>query len=939
MESLLKLGFYFKLLILGMEIKQLIRYFRDCYKADQRETNIWNIFDKRIEHLLFFSGNEELLTANLPHLYIEKKHAETILSTLQLYKKEKELYYFSFFIAGKTGSESLGKQHICAPMLYYPAEIFQGDYEDYFFKVDLNRQQVNYPLISYLDNLDEKSYEEDLFDALPKREITFETSQQLIKALQPYLTEVNFEEAYRYPEDLESEKEVRSQSRKNHLKLLPAGALGVIMNSKTTRGVLTELEQMQSEADFSKPLHAVFNPENHQALHPKNHYFLTVPTVLSSAQKDVLISAKKNPLNLVIGPPGTGKSFTIAALAIDSMSAGQSVLIASKTDTAVDVIADKIEKQIGIKDTLVRGGRSQYMQGLKRYLENILKGIGIPDYATTQKNADKLPKIKAEIQAKDQIIQEIEKQFQERVEQELNWANYIVKQEGVRFFIRRWIFNYYKNKIQKKNQLSDRLWDLINQTEQELVAKNQLLKTYIQLHQQVKVRDSLYHNRQELKHFLKAIKARRDATQETLFKQIDFSVILKAFPIWLVNLSDIYHVLPLQKESFDLAIIDEASQCDIASSLPILQRAKRVVIVGDDQQLRHISFLSMARQKQLMHDHNLMAFDPEKLNYRDNSILDLVRDSIIHQEQIAFLNEHYRSYPEIIKFSNQHFYGNALHVMKQTPLNEEKDTVKLIQVNGKRQKQGYNIEEAEQILAKIRQIMNEDAYLEVEMSRSVGVLSPFRDQVDYISKKIPENFSLQEIQKHDLMIGTAHSFQGNERDVMLISLAIDGQAPAGSLIHMNKVDVFNVSITRACNLQYIFSSIDTTQLNQNTLLYQYLSFIQKDHKSLAHQLLSEKPEADDNFLEDLEKTLKQQYNYHCFRAYPLAGIHVDLVVQHQGKTIGIDLIGYPGAFEGAFTLERYKMLNRAGLRIIPIPYTYWKYESELCLEVVRTSLE
>ena len=48
---------------------------------------------------------------------------------------------------------------------------------------------------------------------------------------------------------------------------------------------------------------------------------------------------------------------------------------------------------------------------------------------------------------------------------------------------------------------------------------------------------------------------------------------------------------------FDVAIIDEASQCDIASCFPILFRAKRAVIVGDDKQLPHLSFLGGEKQK------------------------------------------------------------------------------------------------------------------------------------------------------------------------------------------------------------------------------------------------------------------------------------------------------------------------------------------------------
>ena len=75
---------------------------------------------------------------------------------------------------------------------------------------------------------------------------------------------------------------------------------------------------------------------------------------------------------------------------------------------------------------------------------------------------------------------------------------------------------------------------------------------------------------------------------------------------------------------FDLVIIDEATQCDIASSLPILQRGKAAVIVGDPKQLKHISFLSTKQQQYLIQENQLDKLPFQQLDYRNKSILDLV---------------------------------------------------------------------------------------------------------------------------------------------------------------------------------------------------------------------------------------------------------------------------------------------------------------------------
>ena len=74
-----------------------------------------------------------------------------------------------------------------------------------------------------------------------------------------------------------------------------------------------------------------------------------------------------------------------------------------------------------------------------------------------------------------------------------------------------------------------------------------------------------------------------------------------------MNLSDAASILPLQRDMFDLVIIDESTQCDIASSFPVLQRGKRAVVVGDPKQLRHLSFLPRERQEAIADRYSLSA--------------------------------------------------------------------------------------------------------------------------------------------------------------------------------------------------------------------------------------------------------------------------------------------------------------------------------------------
>ncbi len=118
---------------------------------------------------------------------------------------------------------------------------------------------------------------------------------------------------------------------------------------------------------------------------------------------------------------------------------------------------------------------------------------------------------------------------------------------------------------------------------------------------------------------------------------------------------------------FDLVIVDEASQCDVASALPLLYRARRAIVCGDPKQLRHLSWLREDRQAALASQHGLTASQRSQWNYRTHSLLDVVNGALPSQDDVVLLDEHYRSLPQIIEFSNRRFYGQALRIMTKRP--------------------------------------------------------------------------------------------------------------------------------------------------------------------------------------------------------------------------------------------------------------------------------
>jgi len=272
--------------------------------------------------------------------------------------------------------------------------------------------------------------------------------------------------------------------------------------------------------------------------------------------------------------------------------------------------------------------------------------------------------------------------------------------------------------------------------------------------------------------------------------------VLEYFPAWVVTNLSAKNSLPLVSNLFDLLVIDEASQCDIASVLPLLYRAKRVVIIGDPKQLRHISILKEQEDKKLAGKNKI-----EKLyvdySYSKNSLYDLGERIVKSNNQNPILlDEHYRSHEDIISFSNQYFYENNLKI-KTNPSNfiESEVTppgVLWIDVKGKVIYPGnscYNSEEIKEIAHVLKKLKDNNM-----KNCSFGVVTFFREQKERIFDKINSSKELKEI---NVSVGTAHTFQGDERDIMILSPVVSQGVSDRTLNWIKSTtQLLNVAVTR-----------------------------------------------------------------------------------------------------------------------------------------------
>jgi superfamily I DNA and/or RNA helicase len=242
------------------------------------------------------------------------------------------------------------------------------------------------------------------------------------------------------------------------------------------------------------------------------------------------------------------------------------------------------------------------------------------------------------------------------------------------------------------------------------------------------------------------------------------------------------------------------------------------LIVGDTKQLKHYSFLARSKQTQLLAKNNVPENSPGAISYRDNSILDLALKTLASGQELAFLDEHFRSKPELIHFSNQSFYQSKLKIMQHRPCTSA-GHLHLHRIAGTRDASGVNPQEAQSLLAEIQHQITQDA--QTGITHSIGVISPFSAQAEYIATLIEQKIPQTDVIKHSIRVATPFGFQGEERDIMLISFAIDNDSKRAAA-YLNKADVFNVTITRARQKQLIYLSMDDSLLPEYNLLRQML---------------------------------------------------------------------------------------------------------------------
>ena len=720
------------------------------------------------------------------------------------------------------------------------------------------------------------------------------------------------------------------------------------------------------------------------------------PLSLSDSQENVIKSLENNTFVSVYGPPGTGKSQTIVNLVAHLIANGKTVLVASRMDKAVDVVSDRLNELGAPFLALRAGRLNYQKQLSFQLQDLLSNKVDLDNefddsiFAEVKDMKELLNNIK-ELETKSENIIKLEQQWQkffaQHSEQEkiLGEKEFITVQlkkaeieqvaaltvkieknlEKTGFFTSLFNFSNKKKlkKILKINTFTES-YESIAKLKSELdlsslACEMRIIESNIQklgnLHvnseqirglkrkQRTLAVDILKNRRREsLKGLLrdqtkrqrlivhtKSLVERKKNLQNRLLEGEDFRPLLEAFPCWCVTTYAISGSLPMKPGLFDVAIIDEASQCDIASCFPILFRAKKAVVVGDDKQLPHLSFLEKAKEQSFLSQYSI----PDKYQlmwrFRTNSMFDLAN---YYSMNPVLLDEHFRSLPPIINFSNHEFYGDRMRIMRRN--SNDAKVLELVYVpEGKVDFDATrNLPEVEAVVAKLQELILEDERKNPEEPVSIGIISPFRAQVEQLKISVARVISEHMIKKHKIEIGTAHTFQGDERDIILASWAFANNSFCQSLTFLQKPNLFNVAITRARYRMISFISKDVKELSDG-ILRSYLNGI-LEHE--ARQKLLAETKIDENiyknsFEKEVAATIRD-LGYKVQAGVEIAGLSVDLLVDDK---IAIEIDGMEDQKRNSLTnMKKQAILERSGFKINRITFREWQYSQKACIDRV-----
>lgn len=412
----------------------------------------------------------------------------------------------------------------------------------------------------------------------------------------------------------------------------------------------------------------------------------------------------------------------------------------------------------------------------------------------------------------------------------------------------------------------------------------------------------------------------------------------KAVPCWIMPINKALESLDPRANKFDIIIIDEASQSDV-SSLAILYMGKKLVIVGDDRQVSPMAVGIEDNKIASLQEQYLKDKIPNAHLYNaKTSIYDVAKTTF----QPLMLREHFRCVPEIIGFSNMLSYDGKIK-----PLRDASNSVLLPAVVNYRVVDGQrngktNLREAEAIVALMQACFNQPEY----ENKSFGVISLLGDeQVKLIQQEIERNLNPQDIIGRRILCGNSANFQGDERDVIFLSL-VDSGTGTGP-IHMLNFGPddsyrkrYNVAVSRARDQLWVVDSLDPSSDLKPGDIRKTLIDYSLDPKASETIHAEIEQQADSPFEVSVATALVDR-GFHLVQQWKVGSYRLDIVAVCGKKKVAIECDGerwHSGEEKIRDDMERQTILERLGWRFIRIRGSEFYRDSKRSIERVINEL-
>ena len=736
----------------------ILRYYLKCNELDN---------DPYQKDAFLISGIDKSVLLNKKEITLNDSQEKEVLNYIKKYdknnKKEKQTNKINYFILSTLSIEESNKKYV---VLYYDIK---------FNPITKKLSIIDTPRINQSFLIENKKHSIGYYIDIDPNEFVYNITNNTDTYLPEYTELIR--------------ENLRNNEIINELPEFMILQRAISAKLEETYNIIEEKHKNEPDK-LERPLKAFFGNVNRYGSRKTEPNIVIYDNKVNIDQMRVIYNSMKYPITYVQGPPGTGKTQTILNVVLSAFFNERTTLICSSNNKPIDGILEKLcftyKNKNDIPFPYLRlGNRSEVAKSTKRILE-------LYNYQSTMNpDEEKINKIKELTNNGNKELINTLKSYEEKLSLKL-------KIDSAKKLVTS--INNKNNRLYQNTIIA--LENLIKEYNSiPTISNEDVLKLVSSVSDDYKFKQYLYFESLNYIQKLKQPKYQElinictiedDEDRSTEFnkwcaKDDNMTILKRAFPV-IITTNISASRLGTPNSTFDLVIMDEAGQCNCASALLPIARAKQLLLVGDSNQLKPVIVLEDTINDNLKEEYNIS----DDYDYNKNSILDIMRkhDSISKDIMLTY---HYRCGKKIINYSNQRFYNGKLNL----EFLKDEGNISLVDVqNINSQHKNEHYEESKAIVDLIVRNNYKD----------VAIITPFKNQEKLINSMLREN------NIDDISCSTIHQIQGGEKNTIILSPAISPKTSEKTFEWLkNNSELINVAVTRAKQNLIIVTDVEALE--------------------------------------------------------------------------------------------------------------------------------